>query len=259
MKPQISVVIPTYNRSSSVASAGDSVRSQILVEPSIIIADDGSTDQTHELLKRMYKSYKRITYLSGEHTGGPAAPRNRGIRAAHTEWIAFLDSDDIWLRDKITKQIKYAYLNGYDMVCTNAYRIIGKKKTLFFPPTMKNGQLFFNDLLADNKVICSTVLVKKSVIDDVGGFPEEMKYNAIEDYLVWLKIATKYRIGFLSEPLIEYKDDPSHTIRSAWIGHYAEQRKTALRYILHWMLTHIHYTSQYIGLCFQILRAIVAT
>ena len=101
--PKVSVIIPTYNRSKYVTKAIDSVLAQTYRDFEIIVVDDGSTDNTKEVLKPYTD---RIKYLYQENTGVSAA-RNAGIRAAGGQWIAFLDSDDEWLPEKLSIQMDY--------------------------------------------------------------------------------------------------------------------------------------------------------
>lgn len=130
-KPTVSVVIPTYNRAKYVTETIDSVLSQSYTDYEIIVVDDGSTDNTREALAPYMD---RIRYIHQQNSGVSAA-RNRGIKAARGKWIAFLDSDDIWLPEKLAVQIKD--ISKYPGVClhtTNAglYRErIGREVNLF--------------------------------------------------------------------------------------------------------------------------------
>ena len=102
MNPLVSIIIPTYNRAEYLKRALKSVFSQTFKDFEVLVMDDGSTDNTLEIVESFKE--ERIKYEWAENFGGPAAPRNRGLRFARGEYIAFLDSDDEWITDKIEKQ-----------------------------------------------------------------------------------------------------------------------------------------------------------
>src|SRR5262245_1813867 len=101
--PKISVIIPTWNRAQSVKRAISSALRQTHPPHEILVCDDGSTDNTEEVVRAMGDS--RVRWIAGPHAGCPAVPRNRGIAASKGDWIAFLDSDDAWLPEKLEAQI----------------------------------------------------------------------------------------------------------------------------------------------------------
>lgn len=250
--PRISVVIPTWNRQDGLVKAIRSVANQTISDMEILICDDGSTDSTNTIIHGIQKSNNSIKWLPGKHYGGPANARNRGIASSQSEWVAFLDSDDTWIDIKLEDQIEYANKFHYDMVATNAYRITSSTKELYFPLTNQDGEIFFKELLLDNKIICSSVLIKKSALEWVGGFPEGDEFIAIEDYLTWLKVSTKYRIGYMSEAMVEYSDLPAQTIRSRWID-YPAQKRSVFKYMLEWMSSNFIYSPKYINLFIQLM------
>lgn len=238
MKPVVSVIIPTYNRSASLLKAIRSVLSQTKGDMlEIIVCDDGSTDNTKELVFNLKKKFHNLHYINLPHTGGPAKPRNIGINHSEGDWVAFLDSDDSWSSHKIELQLNFAKTYSYDMVATNAYRVVGRNKSIYFPKSLGDRHIVFSDLLSSNQIICSTALVRKSALLEIAGFPEQDRYIAIEDYLTWFKIATKFRIGYMSKPLVDYHDDPGQTIRSRWTS-YSSQQIIVLEYMTDWMLKH---------------------
>src|SRR3954464_10946901 len=105
-QPRVSVVIPTYNRSHALRRCLDSVAKQTFRDFEVIVCDDGSTDDTAEVV-REYESVLDLTYSYGENFGGPARPRNRGIGLARAPYIAFLDSDDWWAPRKLELSVRY--------------------------------------------------------------------------------------------------------------------------------------------------------
>lgn len=208
----ISIIIPTYNRKDELENTIKSVLGQTHQEFELLICDDGSTDGTKGLVNSF--SDARIKWISGENSGGPATPRNKGINAANAEYLAFLDSDDLWLPDKLEKQLEALETYQLKAVCTNA-KVLKNNKYLqntYFRNT-KNKYIYFEDLLTVNHIICSSMLIHKSIVKQVGGFPEEPGFKAIEDYALWLSSSMLTDIYYLGEPLVIYRDEPEKSIR----------------------------------------------
>jgi len=207
MKPLVSVVLPTYNRADLMAEAITSVLSQTHSRLELIIADDGSTDNTEEVARSF--SDKRIVYLKLPHAGLPAPPRNRGIEASKGEFIAFLDSDDLWLESKIEKS-----LNGFvkapdaGIICSNEYILLehAGKTTETYAPKKGNEQVIsFERLFMGNIISSSTAVVRRCCFDKVGLFNESIGLRATEDYHMWLRIAAKFKVLYLDQPLGYYR------------------------------------------------------
>jgi len=196
----ISVIIPTYNRASLVCKAILSAVGQTYINLEIIVVDDGSTDGTAELVATFGG---RVRYIS-KTNGGVSSARNLGIRESSGGLIAFLDSDDQWAPDKLEKQASFLQQRpDFGMVLCDC---------LFIDPSGKDAELsrrrkhlpndgyILEDVLKSPSLIPSSVLVKKSVLDDVGYFDENIK--TAEDLDLHLRIASKYRIGLVTEPLV---------------------------------------------------------
>ncbi len=211
---KISVIIPTWNRKKTINRAIKSVLNQSFPIHEILVCDDGSTDSTYQVIKEFEN--KSIKWISGVHSGLPAIPRNRGIAAAEGEWIAFLDSDDEWLPNKIEQQLYEINRLQIDVICTNAFRITPYNYLQKEPYLKKHSStnLTLNALLISNEVICSSVLIKKSLLEMTGKFPEDKQLKAIEDYTLWLKVACLTPIKYLPDALINYYDNPSESVRS---------------------------------------------
>lgn len=195
---KVSVVIPTYNHSDYIVGAIDSVLGQDCgkYKQEIIVIDDGSTDDTGVKLKK-YKN--KIRYIELEHTGKPAHVRNIGIKSAKGELIAFLDADDIWLPNKINKQLAY-FKDPNTVLCfSNASLIdssgVTKNKTVVDPKKLTN-ETNFNKLIKENIISTSTVVARKTAIESVGYFEESNELLAHEDYELWLQMIAKYQDGF---------------------------------------------------------------
>ena len=189
MKPLISIIIPTYQRCSKLKIALESVLSQTYENFEILIIDDGSKDGT----KEMVHSFKddRIIYSWQNNSGCPANPRNKGIKVARGEWVAFLDSDDWWTFDKL-KNCMYYNNNHVDFIYHDV-KIVSKNHYIFKRKTIKTGQLkkpVLIDLLLNGNIICnSSVVVRRNLLISVGFFDERKELIAAEDYHTWLKIA----------------------------------------------------------------------
>ncbi len=210
----VSVIIPTFNRFSLLCRAVDSVLNQTHDDVEIIVIDDGSTDDTPTLFPRQFSS---IRYVKVEHSGLPAVARNAGIRLAKGELIAFLDSDDQWLPNKLSQQVsvfhKYPTVG---LVCSNAF-VVRQHEEKPSQPYLKDDQghsgLVLPALLEDNFIITSTAMVRRSTLEHVGLFCEDRALRAVEDYDLWLRVASQSTIVYLEALLAVYRDIPSVSIR----------------------------------------------
>ena len=196
---KVSVVIPTYNRVAYLGRAINSVLKQSYPVNEIIVIDNGSTDQTLSFIKKKFASIRVII----EKKRGVSFARNLGIKNCKYNWIAFLDSDDEWITDKIEKQFvllkesnfKYQFIHTNEIWIKNGMLKNQKKKHL------KKGGYIFEDCLDICKISPSSVLIKKELFDRYGLF--DNKFKVCEDYELWLRIASKIKIGYLDKPLIK--------------------------------------------------------
>jgi glycosyltransferase involved in cell wall biosynthesis len=195
--PKVSVIIPTYNRAPIVGEAIDSVLSQCYDDCELIVVDDGSTDGTEELVS----SYlPRLTYLYQGHRGVSAA-RNRGIASARGEYLSFLDSDDLWLKEKLSLQMRFMESHPECRICYTDE--IWIRKGVRVNPMKKHRKysgMIFEQCLPLCIVSPSSVLIARTLLDEVGIFDETLE--VCEDYDLWLRIAARYPIHFIETPLI---------------------------------------------------------
>ncbi|GFO64362.1 glycosyltransferase [Geomonas paludis] len=228
----VSVIIATWNRSASLQRAVRSALAQSHSPLEVLVCGDGCTDDSREVIDAIGDS--RVIWLPAERAGRPAVPRNRGIGRSSGEWLAFLDDDDVWLPEKLELQLREAYSSRCDAVCSDAWRVrpgaapgaealLGGKSTL----------LRFPDLLRENRVICSSMLVRREVVAAAAGFPEDERLRALEDYALWLRIADATDIAYLARPLLNYTDVPQGSIRKDSISEF-EQRQLVMKSFLAW-------------------------
>jgi len=223
----VSVIIPTYNREGMLKEAIDSVFLQDYPEKELIVVDDGSTDAT-ESLCRSYGD--RLRYLHTENRGVSHA-RNLGIRESKGDLVAFLDSDDVWLPEKLSVQINYLNKHPEIHICqTEEVWIRDGKRVNPRLVHKKHSGWIFDECIPLCIVSPSAVMIRRSVFEDVGLFDEEMP--ACEDYDLWLRASLKYQIMTLPEPLIEKRGGHSdqlsrHPLLDRW-RIYALQKMLSL-------------------------------
>jgi len=203
---KVSVVIPTYNRASFLKEAVDSVLAQTYVIDELIIIDDGSTDNTEETIKDY--TDKRIKYFKHEknkgNIGGSIA-RNTGIKLATGEFIAFLDDDDLWQPQKIEKQLAlFDKAPARVAAVYTGYYVINDQKNIVGLINPKDSYSSFNKLITRNWIgTTSTVMVRATVLAKIGLFDETLP--ACQDWDLWIRIARKYTILPLKEPLVKLR------------------------------------------------------
>jgi glycosyltransferase involved in cell wall biosynthesis len=195
--PYISVIIPTYDRAWILKEAIDSVLVQKFTDFEIIVVDDGSTDDTAALLTA-YRD--QITTIHQENRGVSAA-RNVAIANAKGRYIAFLDSDDLWLTEKLSCQVDFFNSHSEAVICQtdelwirNGVRVNPKNRH------KKPSGMIFESSLHLCLVSPSAVMIKKSLFDEVGLFNEE--FPACEDYDLWLRISLNYPIHLIEQQMV---------------------------------------------------------
>ncbi|MDH4185908.1 MAG: glycosyltransferase, partial [Nitrospira sp.] len=211
---RVSVIIPTFNRVGVLCRAVESALNQTCPAFEIIVVDDGSTDDTSQVIPARFPS---VRYHRIQHSGLPAVARNAGLRVAKGEYIAFLDSDDQWLPEKLVQQVAVLETNpAVGLACTNAF-VIYKDDEIPIRPYLQDGQgqigQVLNALLDNNFIIASTAVVRRSVLDQVGQFCEENSLLIGEDYDLWLRVAGVSEVHYIPKALAIYRDDPSISVR----------------------------------------------
>jgi glycosyltransferase involved in cell wall biosynthesis len=208
---QVSIIIPTYNSEEFISEALDSVKNQTFQDFEIIVVDDGSSDSTREIVKGHPTNPK----LLEQKNSGPASARNRGIGLAHGKYVAFLDADDLWCSTKLEKQIaRFESDNTLGMVFTENY-LFDSRGT--FLDSLDKAHLLMKGVVAQNilhhsGVSTPTVMVRKSVLDEVGGFEESLRHA--EDDNLWIRITAQYPVALIDEPLVGVRDHSKRTTRN---------------------------------------------
>jgi glycosyltransferase involved in cell wall biosynthesis len=197
MTPEVSVIIPTYNRRAMLLEAINSALSQSLTAFELIVIDDGSTDGTGEHLKRLRKT---IRFERIEHSG-PAAARNRGVALAGAPLIAFLDSDDLWAPTKLERQLVLMRANpGCAISQTDEVWVRNGRRVNPGVRHRKRAGDIFIDSLRTCLISMSATIMRTDLFRSLGGFDEIM--TAAEDYDLWLRILIDHEAGLLDEPLV---------------------------------------------------------
>ncbi len=183
----LSVIIPTYNRAIDLDRCLKSLENQTFKNFEVLVCDDGSTDNTSEIVEK-YDSLLTITYVKDENFGGPARPRNNGIKNAKGDFIAFLDSDDWWYSNKL--EMTVSYLNDYDLIYHDLDIYRNGQVSINVAKGRELKDNIFKDLLINgNAINNSSVIIKKKIIDEIGEITEDKNLIAVEDYDYWLRVA----------------------------------------------------------------------
>lgn len=194
---EVSVVIPTFDRASVLPRALDSVMAQTHSPAEVIVVDDGSTDDTVELVER---GFPGVRLLRQENLGVSAA-RNRGIGACQGEWIALLDSDDEWRPEKLQRQLAALRDRPELQIChTDEIWIRKGRRVNQRRIHAKHGGWIFEHCLPLCAMSPSSIVIHHSVFEDVGLFDEELP--ACEDYDLWLRICSRHPVLYVDEPLV---------------------------------------------------------
>jgi glycosyltransferase involved in cell wall biosynthesis len=208
MNPEVSVIIPTCNRRRMLREAVSSVLAQTHAAGELIIVDDGSTDGTIEDLRcgelaRVLSAAPSTCRIVIERTPqrGPGAARNRGAALATAEYVAFLDSDDLWAPDKLRRQLAYMRMHPeYPLAQTQELWMRDGRRVNSGQRHQKRAGNIFEPSLHLCLIRCSATMMRAALFREMGGFDEKMR--ACEDYDLWLRILARYRVGLLDELLV---------------------------------------------------------
>ena len=221
MKPQVSVIIPTYNRATKVRDAIESVLAQTIADLEVIVVDDGSSDGTGTLLAQIFGD--RIRYYAQANQGASAA-RNRGVDEARGEWVAFLDSDDLWEREKLEWQFKALERTGPECgACYTDVRFFNHQETrtmfqLAEASYRHEGTMGIStDALrllvrpgGAGMVVClSSLLARTNAVRKTGGFDPKLLYSQDSEFMFRLAMLTGF--CYVNVPLVRFDRSPAET------------------------------------------------
>jgi glycosyltransferase involved in cell wall biosynthesis len=202
MKPAVSIVVATHNYGRYLAGALDSALAQTFGDFEIVVVDDGSTDDTAEVILP-YLADPRVRYYRTENQGQPAA-KNFGIRFARADLIAFLDADDLWLPAKLERQLALLHGDpGLGVVYTRRLLIDPDGRQLEYREPELHRGLVVEAMFYRNFVCFSSALVRRPVFTQAGYFDEDLPLAI--DYDLWLRVAPAYRFDYVDEPLVQYR------------------------------------------------------
>lgn len=197
----ISVIMPAYNAEKTIREAIDSVLGQSYPDLELIVINDCSKDATGEIIRQYAAADPRVKPLENPVNSGVSVSRNRGVAAAAGEYIAFLDSDDLWREDKLEKQLAVMEKNGAVLSYTASAFIdeTGKRYNYVMPAEEKTT---LSTLLKRNLVSCSSAMIRADVMKGLKMPSDKMH----EDYYVWITVLRKYGYAYgVNEPLLIYR------------------------------------------------------
>lgn len=212
---RLSIIVPTFNRAALLGRALNSVINQSglgpHIETELIVVDDGSTDGTAEFVRTCYPQVSLLV----QGNAGVSAARNAGLSAATGEWLALLDSDDEWLPHKLARQIEEITKSGLKICHTEEIWIRNGVRVNQMTKHKKRGGWIFEQCLPLCAMSPSSIMIHRSVFDDVGKFDETLP--ACEDYDLWLRIAARYQVAYVEEPCInKYGGHDDQLSRQHW-------------------------------------------
>jgi glycosyltransferase involved in cell wall biosynthesis len=210
--PEVSVVVPAYNAARFVASAIESVLAQTYDDYEILVVDDGSTDDTREVVNQ-YKSAK-IRYIA-QKNAGVAVARNTGMAEGRGRWVAFLDADDTWFPTKLERQMHALRADSSARVCYSAFTVVDASLAPIGVRRSARVGTALEDLLLRGNIVGSicTVLCDREMILSTGGFDPRLSQCA--DWEMWVRLAARTEFVYVDESLVTYRQHDSNMSRNA--------------------------------------------
>lgn len=209
----VSAVVTTYNRASMVGEAIESVLRQSYPNIQPIVVDHASDDDTPEVL-RGFGDRIEVLAAGPQSRGVVAAARNVGISASRGSFVAFLDDDDLWEPEKIARQVDAMLAQENVILVSTDARVVGQDGNdldrRYLEHTKAPSGEVFERLVADNTIICSSVLVRRDSLVEVGCFDERRSLAMVEDYHLWLRLSARGRLVHIDEPLVRYRRHAGH-------------------------------------------------
>jgi glycosyltransferase involved in cell wall biosynthesis len=204
-KPLVTIIIPTFNRAYILPRAIESILNQTMKDWELLIIDDGSTDNTEKLIVTFQEKSKNIIYIKQPFNKGVTAARNVALSRARGIYIAFLDSDDVWMPEKLQKQT--AILDSkpeVGLVYTGAIFVNDRTGEKRIKHTTVEGDIHAQEIIDNPIGSPSRVILRKEVFSTVGLFDEQ--FSNLEDWEMWIRITRKYSVAAINKPLINYTE-----------------------------------------------------
>jgi teichuronic acid biosynthesis glycosyltransferase TuaG len=237
----ISVIMPAYNAERTIKEAIESVLNQTYHDFELIVINDASLDNTLKIVEEYMELDQRVKLIDNPKNSGVSVSRNKGVSMARGEYIAFLDSDDIWRHDKLEKQLKLMK-EKVAVLSYTASSFIDQKGTVFNYIMQAEEKLSLDTLLKKNLISCSSAMVRADVMKRIK-MPNDKMH---EDYYVWITILKEYKYAYgVNEPLLIYRlstnSKSSNRLKSAKmifntykaVGYKVSACFLTLRYTIH--------------------------
>lgn len=222
----ISIVIPTYNRARVISRAIESALSQTYSETEIIVIDDCSSDNTDEIVSKYCRTDRRVRFFKAPANLGAGGARNLGISEASGDYVAFLDSDDEWLPQKLAEQYRFMRENPEVALCYCSYQRIFMDGSLgdIYPDPIEERKIDSDHQLAaflkECHVSTQTVMIKSEVLKAIGGF--NVAYRSLEDNVLALNVLRNYPVRYFDEILVNVYATPDSVSQN--VGGYFQAR-----------------------------------
>lgn len=235
MKPKVSVIMPCFNHAQFVADSISSILKQSYHDFELIVVDDGSKDESGQVIIEFAKCDDRVVPILRSTNGGEAKSRNDAMRKAQGELISFCDSDDLWEPHKLDIQVKHlmrhtniGFLHGDSILINEIGVPTGQQFSSLFPRGCKlRGEAFF-ELCVSNHVNVPTVMIRCECVAAAGFFEEEFTY--LTDWVYWTKVARRARFDYIATPLAKYRIHSRSTSKNR--KEYSKYRAEAYAFFL---------------------------
>lgn len=218
MTPAVAVIMPAYDVAAFVGEAIESVLAQTHTDWQLVVVDDGSTDGTSDVVARY--DDPRVRLLRIEHSGLPAVARNRGLASSESEFVAFLDGDDLWRPEKLERQLALVASRPEVGLVHAGFEMLrdGSLEPYVPPPAMTEEGPQLERLAVGNYIANSSVLLRRELLARRGAFDEDPRLRGTEDFELWLRLAPQTEFGYVDEPLMVYRFHPANLGQGAQMG-----------------------------------------
>lgn len=213
--PDVTVIVPAYNAAEWIAQTLQSIQAQTHAVTEVLVADDASNDDTARIVGEFARRDARVRHLRlPANSGGPAGPRNFALAQAVTTWVAFCDADDLWHPQKLELQLRVAQAESADLVCTAIRDFAPPLPPEPSQPVDPAAPLHAEHvglwrLLGKNVIPGSSVLCRRMLIAEAGGFDTARELVAVEDYDLWLRLIERgAKVVKIARPLVDYRRLP---------------------------------------------------